>query len=308
MVEKGKIVADMASGNSSTLTHKRRNNEPEFLGLLNDDISNMDVVELQSYVERLQAKAKQLGATQTNKTSSRYQTFYRILEDTWIPSKHSDGSEKMLGKMLSSPFFDHPELVGGQGKTWALRCKIPVNNFDLYLEQNKDISFIVYRTFVTPAADSLSNWHTNIDSSEIPEQMSQSIRPVAKDLINAFEAILQSREEYADLLQTYRETSELHSPYLFMYHNRKDLDMICNDLNQYTQEQLGLFSDYVVQNYGSLYATADSLISRGKISPEHIDFLFKPGDVLVQRHEISSEVGSLPLGRAKPPQNEYLAL
>lgn len=261
--------------------NKRRKNGVDPPSLLNDNFSNMDAVELQSYIERLQARAKQLGATQKNQTSSRYHILYRILEEVWVSKKKGGDFEGNL----SSPFFDPPESVRGQNETQVLRCKIPLINFDLYIEQNKDLSFIVYRTYVTRDAKTASNQHTNIDSSGMFQQINESIRPVAQDLINALEAILQSREEYQDLLQTYRATSELHAPYIFMYHNRKDLDTIRNSLDQSTQEQLTLFLDYIVQNHGSMYATADSLISQGKISTRYIDYLFKPGDVLVQRQE-----------------------
>lgn len=262
-------------------SNKRHIMEADLPRPLNDDISNMDAVELQSYIERLQARAKQLGATQKNQTSSRYLILYRILEHVFVPTKHGRNFEQKL----SSQFFDPPESVRGQGEAQILRCKVPLINFDLYLEQNKDVSFIVYRTYVTPDAGTTSNRHTNIDSSDMSQQINESIRPVAQDLINALEAILQSREEYADLLQTYRVTSELHAPYIFMYHNRKDLDTIRNSFDQSTQEQLTLFLDYIVQNHGSMYATADSLISQGKISTKYINYLFKPGDVLVQRQE-----------------------
>lgn len=284
-VETSRPTPDFLPGNSTSINDstpmgKRHNMEPDPLSLLSDDVSSMDAVELQSYIERLQAKARQFGSTQKNRVSSRYQILYRILQEVWVSS---DNDPRLESKLWSS-FFDLPECVRGQGEAQVLRCQIPVKNFDLYLEQNKDVSFIVYRTYVEPNTGTSSERDTKIDSSDSPEQITESIRPVADILIHALEAILQSREEYADLLQKYRATSELYAPYLFMYHNRKDLDIIRENLDQSTQEQLQLFSDYVVQNHGSMYATADSLISQGMISPEYIDYLFKPGDVLVQRH------------------------
>lgn len=260
---------------SQTTTNKRHDMELDFTNSSNDDISRMDAVELQHYIERLQMRAIQLKATTKNMTSSRYQTFYRILH---ISSENSTEN-------LSSTFFDPPECVIGQGSARMLRCKIPLSNFDLYLEQNKDVSFIVYRTYVESDAVAVSNSHITINGEEIPVEINESIQPVAQDLITALETILQSREEYEDLLATYRSTDELHAPYLFMYHNRKDLDMVRNNLNQFSQNQFALFSEYVIQNYGSMYETADSLFSRGKTSPECIKYLFKPGDLLVKRYE-----------------------
>ena len=262
---------------SQIITNKH-DMELGFTNSSNDNVSNMDAVELQHYIERLQMRAEQLKATTKNMTSSRSQTFYRILH---VSSENSVDSRNPY----SSTFFDPPECVTGQGSARVLRCKIPLSNFDLYLEQNKDVSFIVYRTYVESDAEAVSSSHTTINGNEIPVEINESIQPVAQDLINALETILQSREEYEDLLTTYRSTNELHAPYLFMYHNRQDLDMVRNSLNQFSQDQFALFSDYVIQNYGSMYETADSLFSHGKTSPECVRYLFKPGDLLVKRYE-----------------------
>ena len=40
---------------------------------------------------------------------------------------------------------------------------------------------------------------------------------------------------------------------------------------------------YITEHYADEYAAADSLLSRNKISPEYLRYLFKPGDLLVSR-------------------------
>ena len=226
------------------------------------NMEDMDPVELQNYIERLQARAKQLGVGQKNQTTFRYQVLYRTWQESWVST--DEGSQ-----LLFSLFFDPPQCVRGQGQAQVWRSSIPLDNFDLYLAENKDVSFIVYRTY-------------KVDGGDRYEQI-ESIRPVSQNLIRSIATILQSRQEYASLLQVYQEKLELHAPYLFMYHNREDLDKIRNSLDPLALEQLVLFSSFMIQNHGSNYATADSLTSQGKISDEYIQYLFKPGDVLVQQ-------------------------
>ena len=98
------------------------------------DVSKMDVLELEHYIKRLQAKAKLLEAETAHVPTSRQQILYRI----------SDHEEKTNEKLPL--YFDAPEYVVGQKKR-RLRYEVPVENFDLYLEQNKDISFIVISRF-----------------------------------------------------------------------------------------------------------------------------------------------------------------
>ncbi|KAI9687859.1 MAG: hypothetical protein M1822_001940 [Bathelium mastoideum] len=272
--------------NRSTASGKRHDSEIDLLTVLNNDVSNMSTEELQSCLRDLQARAKRLktGHEQEKKPPCRYQILYRILHEQTSVSKN--GRDK-VGKILSPPFFDPPEQIYGQGNSRTLRCKAPVQNFELFLEQNKDISFIVYRTYISDhedqsSAGKLLNGHKQ--EADIPIPVEESIRPVSHDLLHALESILESREEYADMLQKLRGSLELHAPYLFMYHNRRDLDAFRDGLQQQAKEQFTLFSNFVVQQHGSTYASADSMISQGNISTAYVDYLFKPGDVLISRH------------------------
>jgi hypothetical protein len=278
-------IDQLAMTHGSNPTGERHNSEADLLGLLNSDVSSMGIEELQSCMQSLQARVKRLKGTQEKEQGPafRFQVLHRILQDNVVTSRH--GAEK-IEKTLSSAFFDPPEQLYGQGKTQVLRCKIPLQNFDLFLEQNKDISFIVYRTHIPSARDlTMKLRNTNDQELQSPAPVEESIRPVSKDLVYALETILESREEYAEMLQKFRGTSELHAPYLFMYHHRSILDELRCSLDEPASDQLTLFSEYVIQNHGSTYASADSLISQSKISPAYVDYLFKPGDTLLSRYE-----------------------
>ena len=245
--------------------------------------SSLEVQKLQEYIGLLQAKCQQFEAMQKAQTPSRHQVFYRLLrrEDVKLQKRHTAVDQ------VSGTFFDHPEWVRGENDVRHAKCSLPLDNFDLYLEKNKDISFIVYRNFDpnldSTVAKSATNGGTKAKGAYLPKPTGETIRPVGRDLIEAIKAILESREEYAQLLANYKTSHELPAPYLFIYHSRNNLDDILDKLSFSAQKQLSLLSNYVTEQYSHEYAAADYLLSQNKISPEYIQYLFKPGDVLVSR-------------------------
>ena len=185
------------------------------------------------------------------------------------------------------PFFDHPEWVRGQRNASRLQCNLPLDNFELYLEKNKDTAFIVYRNFDIDSTDTVAQPETDDVSSEratyLPQHSSETIRPVDQNLIGTIRTLLGSRQEYADILREFASSYELAAPYLFIYHSRKSLEEFRNSLPLPAKAQLSLLSQFITQEYADEYAAADSLLSQGKASPKHVRYLFKPGDLLMSR-------------------------
>lgn len=254
------------------------------------DVPSMDVTELQSFTQRLEDRARQMGASELkHQLPYKHQVLYRILENKWSDDKSGQGGDlkrRTVLSVLSPPFFDPPQWVGGQGKTGTLRCQIPLENFDLFLEKNKDISFFVYRTYVVPEISAQN--HRQItrsgETENIPDiTINESIQPITDDLVHAINALLESREDYGDLHQEFQRTSELRAPYLFIYHRRQELGVALGSLDSSAKEQMTLFWNYVMESYGDEYAAADALISQGKITSNYVKYLFKPGDVIIEK-------------------------
>ena len=247
-----------------------------------DDPSKLDLQKLQEYIELLQAQATHFKSIQSLQAPPRYQILYRIQRGEHAQQRSSE--QKYEEKY---PFFDHPEFVSGQGSASHIRCKLPLTNFDLYLEKNKDISFIVYRNFDTESArieakagiDDLSR----DTATFLPKHISETLRPVNEDLIEATTALLESQQEYAELLRDFSASVELPAPYLFIYHSRRSLKKFQDSISPHAQAQLSLLLRYVTEQYADEYAAADSLLSRNMISPQHLRYLFKPGELLVSR-------------------------
>ncbi|RWA11510.1 hypothetical protein EKO27_g3612 [Xylaria grammica] len=263
-----------ASGSTSLQDAGYQNNPRKRLHSqlqLHDEILGLGVDELQDYITRLEQRAKDLGASAVSKSQPAftYRTLYRILE--W---------DKNSKKFLSAPFFDPPEWIGSN-RGGTLRCRVPVNNFDLFLEKNKDISFIVYKTYVAlfPMQQAILAQNANEPTIKIDE----SIKPITQELIEAVKALLTSKHEYENLWSAFRISGELLAPYLFVYHQRTVWQEIRASIETSSEEQMTMFWDYIIQNHGDEFAAADACISEGKVSAKYVPYLFKPGDILVQK-------------------------
>lgn len=271
--------------NDTASPRKRKRSQSDVsLTDLGTEVKDMDAGKLRSYIALLEERVLELGASPSlprPQPSFRYQVLYRILSN----KKVSSSSKGETGaKVLSGPFFDPPEWVSGQDKTGTLHCRLPLNNFDLYIEKNKDLAFIVYKTYVVPDHVTATYDLSKSAKSGTPElTVDESIQPINNELKEAVNVLLRSKEEFFQLQQTFEKTSELHSPYLFVFHQRTNWATFRDCLAQALQVQMTMLWDFIMENYGQEYAAADASISRGEIQPRYVIYLFAPGDILVQR-------------------------
>ncbi|KAI0426473.1 hypothetical protein F5Y09DRAFT_345629 [Xylaria sp. FL1042] len=247
---------------------------------LDNKTANLDLVELQNYIMRLEQRAKDLGASGSHSRQTYfYYTLHRISE--FKESSNALGREKgvkVLKRVLSPPYFDAPEWVGST-QNGTLRCRVPVKNFDLYVEKNKDLSFIIYKTYILPEP---GHQIAFLQHGETPNfEIHESIQPITGDLMKAVEALLGSKDEYSELWQVFKDTNKLNAPYLCVYHQRKDWDSLRGDLAQSSEERLMMLWNYIIQSYDDEYAAADKLVAR-KVISKYIQYMFKPGDILAQ--------------------------
>ncbi|KAI1122575.1 hypothetical protein F5Y10DRAFT_71376 [Nemania abortiva] len=269
-----------AQEDNKSSSRKRPRLAPPSDSQLDNDILGLDLVELQNYITRLEQRAKDLGASGVSKPQPAftYRTLYRILGYESTPKSSNDPGG--LKRVLSPPFFDPPEWIGSSHKG-TLRCSIPVENFDLFLEKNKDISFIVYQTYVAPNPTHQGTWTQPSDVLKF--KIDESIEPITEELVEAVKVLLTSKEEYASLWENFKSNRELLAPYLFVYHQRPDWNELRASVTQSSQEQLTMLWDYIIQSHGDEFAAADACISDGKITSAYIQYLFKPGDILVEK-------------------------
>jgi len=261
------------------------------------DLDDLSFEELQSHIERLQARARSMNGQTASKHFFRHKLLYRILRWVTVPTKDGSASKK---RVLSSAYFDPPEWWSAEKGLGTYRCSIPVDNLELYLEKNKDIAFLVYKTYVEPSFEELEEAKRKRDSKSWTPVVTESIRPISEELIEAISTMLEGREEYTDILETFRSSHEVTAPYTFCYHHRSDLDDIAASCDDSTQQQLQLFIGHVVDTLGEVYNVAGAMISQGKVSHRYLEYLFKPGDTLVMRDNDGQYTGWIATSWPKP--------
>ncbi|KAJ5713103.1 uncharacterized protein N7483_010284 [Penicillium malachiteum] len=189
----------------------------------------------------------------------------------------------------STVFFDPLEILYcDQNKNGQLGCHEPLLDLDNFIASHQEISFIVFCDY-DRHYETNSPW-TEDASPQVPDTLSESISPVVSDLKDAFQVIFQELPGLQDIEIRHESTGEIVAPYHFLYHNWKQLDQFNNRLSQSAQNHLNLFLTYVREKFGDEYATVDLLLKEGNIMPRYLNYLFKPGDVIVEANG-SSYVG-----------------
>ncbi|KAJ5209578.1 hypothetical protein N7449_003957 [Penicillium cf. viridicatum] len=251
-------------------------------------VSVSEANDLKAQIAALRDKVRELEGKPVMPTASKYQILYRIEKDGTYPSdNHSmDDSDDEFSHRPRRPrshtspwmgiYTDPPELIHRNMGAPYLRCNDPLTNFELYLALNRDISFVVFRNYKRRAEPQSAN--TKYGK---PEPFSETILPVSEDLKDVIADFLRGNE-FRSMNNDYRDTGEVQSPYLFVYHNRGAGESeIRQGLSSEAQRQFDLFMDYVHETCGNEYTAADLLLEKGKIRPEYVQYLFKPNEVLV---------------------------
>ncbi|KAJ5291366.1 hypothetical protein N7478_000617 [Penicillium angulare] len=232
-----------------------------------EELSTLETQALQKRIKFLEAKLKKLDAHQGPVEASKHETIYRL---------HEEDSESL--------FLDAPDILRTNSGEVHLRCSVPLDNFQLHLALNPNISFVVFQDYQKRPQPESSSTNTKKGKNRI-SPFSESIHPVSTDLKMALNTLLHSKDEFKSITEDYRYTKELESPYIFIYHMRDQLPAIKDKMPAASQRQLAQFLGYVDQAVGSQYKAADALLTSGEILPKFINYLFKPGDIVIERDD-----------------------
>lgn len=243
------------------------------------DLSAFENRILRQQVELLQAKLEKYESTVDK--PARFQFLYRI-DDQRPKNDNSNKTELDSNDRENSMtiFTDCPEIVYKRDNTAHLRCSMPLRNFDLFLALNPEISFVVFRNY---NREHLSLGSESEEPLELPAPVSEYIFPVANDMKSALEAILNVNPEFGDIMRNYKMSGQLFAPYFFAYHSRQHFDRIKDQLSAGERNHVNLLIQYLDEEFGQEYENVDFLLERKHISPHYLHYLFKPGEILVEK-------------------------
>lgn len=192
-------------------------------------------------------------------------------------------------------YLDPPQWVEGEtGPMEALIGTLPISNVQAYITKHPEFSFIVCRKYEsTPPVDAE-------DVDVRAKHYSESIVPVEWHLATAMSKFAAfsdgeygsddsrydcSVEEFEEFTNDWLEDGDvisLSSPYLPIYHTRGDtLDAFISTLKGMELLLFQRVADYILREYEAEYGIVDGLLARNKITHGYLDYLFKPGIVVV---------------------------
>ncbi|KAL6832788.1 hypothetical protein V8C40DRAFT_235978 [Trichoderma camerunense] len=158
----------------------------------------------------------------------------------------------------------------------------PVMNVERYLERHDDIVLAIY-TYYDAAFQQQSINEALDEGGELPppEPMRQEVRLVSDEIVQAAKAFYCLQ---GNLFRDFPEVDmdkPLQAPFFWWYHFRK-----LKDQETLSGRQLELFSmltDWIEQNFAHTYDNVDEMFSRGVVSNATIEYLIRPGDVLIEK-------------------------
>ncbi|KAI7776596.1 hypothetical protein LA080_004746 [Diaporthe eres] len=201
-----------------------------------------------------------------------------------------------------------------------LRGSEQVSNMELYLERNKDVSFLVLRDYLCCAEKSHSStrprFGKDTDTMLVQEQIEIVSDKLRSKLAGLSNAVLQGiphpkfgrvEDDEDDIDNNYEDESKssdnsddnnsgIYYPYIWFYYRRRVIAEAIKYLEETHQEHLNVFCGYIQDRMSDEWDAVDNLISKGEITAEHIRYIYIPGDIIV----------STPQGSAKTKLQAYV--
>ncbi|KAF6808464.1 AAA family ATPase [Colletotrichum sojae] len=252
----------------------------ELCDLLNED-PNMTDSELikakESAIDTLKEAAILRNSASQTKGPPKYEIIHRIY-------CHESRTENL--------FLDKPWVVESGRYGAHLRGSRAIPHLELYLERNKEITFIVYRNFeccgeAPPktltyhgrVADSLESDASSFLKTEYMHIISEELSDGLQEL--AFSALAGIPHPRFD--KPHEE--EVSYPYLWWFHRRDEIESDIEKLGATSQKHVSVLRDYVRGQLAKEWSTVNLLLDEGRMTAEYIRYLFAPNTILISKTE-----------------------
>ncbi|GFP59201.1 ATPase family AAA domain-containing protein 3A homolog [Trichoderma asperellum] len=239
---------------------------------------------MKRHITLLQEEIIELKNEKEKQVTQKIQFFYCIEDDEaafylkaphWVPHK---GGARLVGNS-------------------------PVRDTEIYLEQHDDIILAIYNYY--DADFQKQSFKEALDEGRElppPESARQEVRLLSDDMVQAAEAFRCLHSDFFENFQDICMDKPLQAPFFWWYHFRKHKSQ--KSLFGRQLELFTVFTDWIEQNFAHLYDNVDEMFSRGMVSNATIEYLIRPGDVLVEKNGdnvIGHVATSLPIG----PEGDY---
>ncbi|KAF5695355.1 AAA family ATPase [Fusarium denticulatum] len=218
-------------------------------------------------------------------------------------------------RMENRLYLDQPWVVESGPNNAHLRGSQPILNFELFLERNKEVVFIVYKNYTCCGRQHDGRTRAHMEHGGQVEASSlliaEHISIISAELSSAMERF--SETTLSDIPHTdFKEGEEMKYPYMWWFHRRKEIDEALGkqDLSPWSP-MVNLVRDYVIKRAAEEWQTVDELLARKAISFKYMDYLFVPDQITIsteQGRDVSKLQGVVTEGwLEKKPFPDYSA-
>ncbi|KAM0437654.1 hypothetical protein ACHAPT_002018 [Fusarium lateritium] len=176
-------------------------------------------------------------------------------------------------------YLDQPWVVESGPNDAHLRGSQPIHNFELYLERNKEIVFIVYKNYKccerSRTARSRGRPETDIevDASALLEREQISIiSPALRSaLVHLANTALRGMPH-----PDFGEDEDINYPYIWWFHRRREIDEAMDKLRpeEAWPDLVGVFRGYILDQMMDEWEAVDRLLEKSNISAQYMNYLF----------------------------------
>ncbi|KAI1132884.1 ATPase [Nemania abortiva] len=178
-----------------------------------------------------------------------------------------------------SLYLDPPWVVNSGPYKAHLRGSNKIHSFELYLERNKEITFLVFREF--ECCDSIRQSRGSDLKAEdlvVSEYVSNISDEFRQALIQCCDSAF---KETAPPNFRDGDVDKIHHPYLWWFHGRSSIEETKVQISADLQLRLDLFQSYLDECLGAEWAAADHLLSTGNITAAYVHYLFVPREICI---------------------------
>ncbi|KAK2594863.1 hypothetical protein QQS21_007413 [Conoideocrella luteorostrata] len=225
-----------------------------------------------AFEELKEARLQEL--TESRSGPPRFQEIHRI-----VCADSSDGS--------SGLYEDTPWIVEAGPYLNHLRGSNAITNLEVFLERNKDISFIVYKDYECcerrhPSSARGRNESASGDVSSLLKR--ESVAIISPDLRDSFDklASLAFKSIPYPKFEVDDEDSILF-PYMWWFHSREKISDAKPQLDDDTRRHIDVFDRYIQDVLTSDWQKVDEMTARGKITAEYINYIYVPGQLVISK-------------------------
>ena len=201
-----------------------------------------------------------------------------------------------------STFLDEPTWVIGPRGQAMLKAHYPIPDTNGYLSQQHDVAFVIMKFYdLDEQGEEAADAHRDKRALPRPQPTTELIRLESMELKEAVEAFLAQQPKFVEDFPNFNIKNPISAPYLFWYHYGSPTAL--DGLSASYADTMKILTSWIDEHYGGLYSLVRSQLSRGVTSVETMEFLFKPGEVLLWEEKndmVAAIASSWPTVRFKP--------